>query len=89
MSDFVSFEIAKKLPNKFDITTLKPFESRVLVRDHKLQKWYPATWGFYDFDSQDYKFILVGDIARCCIPYEGNEHLLGTTNDCNEYYKNW
>lgn len=77
------------VPDKFAITTLKPFESRVLVRDHKLQKWHPAMWGFYDFDSQDYKFILVGDIARCCIPYEGNEHLLGTTNDCDEYYKNW
>lgn len=20
---------------------------------------------------------------------EGNEHLLGTRNDCDEYYKNW
>lgn len=24
-----------------------------------------------------------------CIPYEDNEHLLGTTNDCDEYYKTW
>ena len=23
------------------------------------------------------------------IPYEGNEHLRATTNDCDEYYKNW
>lgn len=22
-----------------------------------------------------------------CIPYEGNEHLLGTTNNCDECYK--
>lgn len=22
-----------------------------------------------------------------CIPYEGNEHLLGTTDGCDDYYK--
>ena len=89
------------VPNKFDITTLVPFESRVLVRDHELHKWHPAMWGYYDYDSQDYPYKLVGsttryrisyegkDAARYCIPYEGNEHLLGTTNDCDEYYKTW
>lgn len=75
--------------NKFDINTLVPFESRVLVRDNNLQKWLPAMWGFYDFDSQDYPYRIVGDVARYCIPYEGNEHLLGTTDDCDEYYKTW
>ena len=91
----------KLVPNKFDITTLVPFESRVLVRDHELHKWHPAMWGYYDCDSQDYPYKLVGsttryrisyegkDAARYCIPYEGNEHLLGTTNDCDEYYKTW
>ena len=24
-----------------------------------------------------------------CIPFEGNELLLGTTDDCSEYYKTW
>lgn len=75
--------------NKFDITTLVPFESRVLIRDNKLQKWSPAIWGFYDPDTQDYQYKLVGVIARYCIPYKGNEHLLGTTNDCDEYFKSW
>ena len=75
--------------NKFDINTLVPFESRVLIRDTKLQKWSPAIWGFYDSDSQDYQYKLVGVIARYCIPYKGNEHLLGTTDDCNEYFKTW
>lgn len=77
------------VPNKFDITTLVPFESKVLVRDNNLQKWSPAMWGYYDFDSQDYPYKLVGGCARYCIPYEKNEHLLGTTNDCDEFYKNW
>ncbi len=79
----------KLVPNKFDITNLVPFESKVLVRDNKLQKWSPAIWGFYDPDSKDYKYKLVGVIARYCIPYEGNEHLLGKYDDCDEYFKTW
>lgn len=76
--------------DKFDITTLVPFESRVLTRDNNLQKWFPAMWGYYDFDSHDYPYKLIGGgAARYCIPFESNEHLLGTTNDCDEYYKVW
>ena len=85
-NDQDGFELA---PNKFDINTLKPFESKVLVRDNNLQKWSPAMWGYYDFDSQDYPYKIVGGAARYCIPYEKNEYLLGTTNDCDGYYKNW
>lgn len=32
------------VPNKFDITTLKPFESRVLVRSTNNDIWRPAIW---------------------------------------------
>ena len=77
------------VPDKFDINTLVPFESKVLIRDTKSQKWSPAIWGFYDSDQQDYQYKLVGVIARYCIPYEGNEHLLGKIDDCDEFYKNW
>ena len=24
-----------------------------------------------------------------CIPYEGNEHLLNTANECEDYFKTW
>ena len=77
------------VPDKFVINTLVPFESKVLIRDTKSQKWSPAIWGFYDSDHQDYQYKLVGVIARYCIPYEGNEHLLGKTDDCDEYFKTW
>ena len=77
------------VPNKFDINTLVPFENRVLVRDNNLQKWSPAMWGYYDSDSQYCPYKLVGSAARYCIPYEGNQHLLGTATDCDEYYKTW
>lgn len=76
------------VPGKFDISTLIPFESRVLIRDNKLQKWYPAIWGVYDPETY-FPYKLIGCISLCCIPYEGNEHLINTTNDCDEFYKTW
>lgn len=80
----------KLVPNKFDITTLVPFESRVLARDNDKEKWHPGIWGFYDENSYNsYPYKLIGDISRYCIPYEGNEHLLGKTYDCDEYFKTW
>jgi hypothetical protein len=77
------------VPNKFDITTLKPFD-KVLSRDNDFQKWGAELFSFYDKETKDYRFQLVGTIcARRCIPFEGNQHLLGTTDDCDEYYKTW
>lgn len=74
------------VPNKFDINTLVPFESRVLVRTTNDDIWRPAIYGFANSD----RYYIVGGIYwKRCIPYEGNEHLLGTTDDCNEYYKTW
>lgn len=74
--------------NKFDITALIPFESKVLVRDNMFEKWKPSYWGFYDKDYY-YSYKVIGGKHSHCIPYEGNEHLLGTTDDCDEYYKTW
>lgn len=74
------------VPNKFDITTLKPFESRVLVRDKNCYEWEGAVFGRYDGDSF---FILGGIKWKQCIPYEGNEHLLGTTDECDDYFVTW
>lgn len=77
------------VPNKFDITTLKPFESKVLVRDNYGFIWKPAVFGFYYQEALN-KFVSIGGISwGQCIPYEGNEHLLGTTDDCDNFYKTW
>ena len=77
------------LPNKFDITTLKPFD-KVLVRDENGQKWMCDIFSYYDDKNPRYPFLGVGrSNSKQCIPYKGNEHLLGTTNDCDEFYKNW
>ena len=77
------------LPDKFDITTLKPFD-KVLVRNENGQKWMCDIFSYYDDKNPRYPFWGVGrSNSKQCIPYKGNEHLLGTTNDCDEFYKNW
>ena len=74
------------VPNKFDINTLKPFESRVLVRADNYNLWKPALFGFINSGAF---YVLGGNAYRQCIPYESNEHLLNTTDDCDEFYKTW
>lgn len=77
------------VPDKFDITTLKPFD-KVLVRDENGQKWMCDIFSYYDDKNPRYPFWGVGrSNSKQCIPYEENKHLLGTTNDCDEFYKNW
>ena len=75
------------VPNKFDINTLKPFD-KVLVRGDVGQKWTHDFFGFMDKDK-GFPFVCVGHYVIQCIPYEGNEHLLGKTTDCDEYFKTW
>lgn len=78
------------VPNKFDISTLVPFESLVLARDKGTEKWKPNFWGFYDKDNvMTYPYECCGNAFAQCIPYEGNEHLLGKIDDCDEFYKIW
>lgn len=55
---------------------LKPFD-RVLVRDYDSIKWKCDLFSYKDIES---RYVCVGSSWRQCIPYEGNEHLLGTTN---------
>lgn len=76
-------------PNKFEITTLKPFY-KVLVRPDNRVCWECDFFSSYDSTGRDFgKFHCVGGWYKECIPYEGNEHLLGTTNDCSDFYKTW
>ena len=78
----------KLIPNKFDISTLKPFESRVLVRNGN-GKWFAALYSHYDKDTSLCYCAVGGLRYEQCIPYENNWHLLGTRNDCDDFYKNW
>ena len=88
ISDQDSYELVL---NKFDLNTLKPFD-KVLVRHDRDNTWCGSLLSHMDdkYGSYCYKFVTTaGKSYPMCIPYEGNEHLLGTTNDCDEFYKNW
>ena len=55
-----------------------PFQ-RVLVRDFESNTWQPALFGYHENSAHPYR-TLNGVRWIHCIPYEGNEHLLGTTD---------
>lgn len=74
--------------NKFDINTLKPFD-KVLGRTNDNGIWECDIFSYYNADELFNKFHCIGVNYRYCIPYEGNEKLLGTTNDCDDFFKNW
>jgi hypothetical protein len=76
--------------NKFDISTLVPFESRVLVRDNESHAWKPAIWGFLDENCGNHLYGVVGgNWFVMCIPFEGKEHLRGKIGDCDKFYQTW
>lgn len=56
---------------------LKPFD-KVLIRDFKSQAWQVSLFGYKDSDSY---YCCNGCGWNQCIPYIGNESLLGTTKD--------
>lgn len=77
------------VPNKFDITTLTPFDSRVLVRDGDCDEWRGALWGYLR-EKRYMKYDTSRGVYRQCIPYnDDTKHLLGKTDDCDEYFKTW
>lgn len=74
--------------DKFDITTLKPF-GEVLVRDNDEQTWRISFFGHCN-GLETYKYSCInGSGYSQCIPYEGNEHLIGVINNCSDFYKTW
>lgn len=71
---------------KFDLNTLEPFD-KVLVRNSKTELWLTDMFTFH-IDEPVAKCITGAYMQ--CIPYnEDTKHLLGTTNDCPEYFKWW
>lgn len=77
------------VPNKFDITTLKAFDE-VLVRDYDDCPWGCDYFSHIGTDEIS-PYVCTGlSTWRYCIPYnDDTKHLLGTTDDCKEYFKTW
>ena len=59
---------------------LKPFD-KVLIRDFKDQAWQVSLFGYKDANNY---YCCNGCCWNHCIPYKGNEHLLGTTKDVED-----
>lgn len=61
----------------------KPFD-KVLVRDDGTQEWCANYFSHYRGYDKYYPYACIDSNYRYCIPYEGNEHLLGTTDPYTE-----
>ena len=79
------YNIEEKIGGKLDLETLeiekskcelKPFD-KVLVRDRDCDLWQISLFGY----ENNCYHCSNGYIWYQCIPYEGNEHLLGTTQN--------
>lgn len=59
----------------------KPFD-RVLVRDSNIDIWRAEIFSHYLQEDQPFptSYLCVGGLWAQCIPYEGNESLLGTSD---------
>ena len=70
---------------KFDPHTLQPFD-KVLVRDYSENYWRVEIFGCI---TEEHK-CLCTSFWKMGIPYnEETKHLLGTKEDCPDYYKWW
>lgn len=87
--DWSKFERFWDKPKKerFDPNTLRPFD-KVLVRFDENRVWLPDFFGYKD--GIGYICAINGCTKRKCIPYnEETKHLLGTRDDCSDFYKWW
>lgn len=57
---------------------LQPFQ-KVLVRDSEGEFWRCSLFS-HKLENKKYPFYCINTAWEYCIPYEGNEHLLGTTD---------
>ena len=69
------------LKPKFD--ELKPFDN-VLVRHQKTEEWRANIFSHTDKTDEYLDYVCVNGRWEFCIPYEGNESLLGTTKDVED-----
>lgn len=83
------YNIEEKIGGKLDLKTLeiekpkcefKPFD-KVLVRHQKTEEWRANIFSHTDKTDEYLDYVCVNGRWEFCIPYEGNEHLLGTTDN--------
>ena len=86
--DFATKQLKQK-QKKLDISTLKPFD-KVLVRQNNTNEWFISLFDRFLYEEQSYRFKCLNNCRYIqCIPYEDNKHLLGTTNEPNDFFVTW
>lgn len=75
--DWSKFGVSEQDTNTRPKPQFKPFE-KVLVRDGDQYEWQ---CNFFSGMDKENFYLCVSARWEQCIPYEGNEHLLGTTNE--------
>lgn len=65
---------------------LKPFD-KVLVRDNDGELWEINIFGRYVKSDPIFPYVCINERYKQCIPYEGNESLLGTTTSPKPKYE--
>ena len=82
---------------KFDPKTLQPFD-KILVRNSNCNSWVCDLFSYIKINIRTnkpclpcfYPIVGVSQSSEYCVPYnEETKHLIGTTEDCPEYYKWW
>ena len=77
----------RKIKSHYDIANFYA-GMPVLVRDYDNSRWSYVQFSHYVGEC-GMKFNACGIPYIQCIPFEGNEHLLGTTDMCDERFINW
>ena len=67
-----------------ELVKLRPFE-RVLVRDNIYSNWEINFYSHVSEDNYISPYSCLSGNVRYCIPYEGNEYLLGTDDTPENY----
>ena len=67
-----------KEQHKLTKQTFKPFD-KVLVRNDTNEKWSINLFSYYDEKNKHCPYFCLDGRYIYCIPYEGNEYVLGTT----------
>ena len=75
----------KQIVNLKPKVELKPFDN-VLVRHQKTEEWRANIFSHTDKTDEYLDYVCVNGRWEFCIPYEGNESLLGTTKDVEVSY---
>ena len=73
---------------RFDPKTLQPYD-KVLAKDGFSSKWTCTFFSHMD-NTASFPVYCSGGYFKVCIPYnEETKHLVGTNEDCPDYYKWW